>query len=253
MFRIDLHIHTRLGGDSLINPHDIVERAREVGLDAVCITEHHSYDLSKPFDAISLKTNFPIFRGMEYRTDNGHLLIYGVRATRGSLPPGLPVQKAVDWVIKNGGVAVPAHPYQKSLVGNYMGDDIFKISGLVALEALNGSVSLADNRRASEAATRLNIIGIGGSDAHGIQVLGKAYTCLPAPVTTIKELTTALRSGKYFPSWNQLYKGRIPPKSEAEKSAKAVFPVTSANSLKPPPLAGGGLGERAQTRKWHLS
>ncbi len=203
MFKIDLHIHTSLGGDSLINPHDIVERAREFGLDAVCITEHHSYDLSEPFDAISLKTNFPIFRGMEYRTDNGHLLIYGVRATRGSLLPGLPVQKAVDWVIKNGGVAVPAHPYQKSLVGNYMGDDIFKISGLVALEVLNGSVSLADNRRASEAATRLNINGIGGSDAHGIQVLGKAYTCFPAPVNTAKDLTLALQSGKYYPCWNQ--------------------------------------------------
>jgi predicted metal-dependent phosphoesterase TrpH len=203
MFKIDLHIHTSLGGDSLINPSDIVERAREVGLDAVCITEHHSYDLSEPFDEISRKTNFQIFRGMEYRADNGHLLIYGVRVTRGNLPPGLPVQKVVDWVNKNDGVAVAAHPYQKSLVGNYMGDDILKISGLVALEVLNGSVSLADNRRASEAATRLNINGIGGSDAHGIQVLGKAYTCLPALVTTIRELTAALRNGKYYPCWNQ--------------------------------------------------
>ena len=39
MFKIDLHIHTSLGGDSLITPHDVAERAREVGLDAVCITE----------------------------------------------------------------------------------------------------------------------------------------------------------------------------------------------------------------------
>jgi predicted metal-dependent phosphoesterase TrpH len=203
MFKIDLHIHTSLGGDSLINPSDIVERAREVGLDAVCITEHHSYDLSEPFDEISRKTNFQIFRGMEYRADNGHLLIYGVRVTRGNLPPGLPVQKVVDWVNKNDGVAVAAHPYQKSLVGNYMGDDILKISGLVALEVLNGSVSLADNHRASEAATRLNINGIGGSDAHGLHVLGKAYTCFPAAVTTIKELTLALKTGKYYPCWNQ--------------------------------------------------
>ena len=30
MFKIDLHIHTRLGGDSLINPDDVVERARAV-------------------------------------------------------------------------------------------------------------------------------------------------------------------------------------------------------------------------------
>jgi len=205
MFKIDLHIHTRLGGDSLIAPEEVVERAREVGLDAVCITEHHSYDLSEPFDEISRQTNFPIFRGMEYRTDNGHLLVYGVQATRGSLPSGLPVQKAVDWVQKNGGVAVPAHPYQHSLTGQFMGDDILKISGLFTLETLNGSVSPEGNRRAQEAAKRLGINGIGGSDAHGLQVMGKAYTCFPAPVSTVRELVLALRSGDYFPVRNKYY------------------------------------------------
>jgi predicted metal-dependent phosphoesterase TrpH len=205
MFKIDLHIHTRLGGDSLINPDVVVERARAVGLDAVCITEHHAYDLSEPFDEISRATNFPIFRGMEYRADNGHLLVYGVRASRGNFPPGLPVQKAVDWVHKNGGVAVPAHPYQPSMAGQYPGDDILKLSGLFALEVLNGSVSLADNRRAKEAANQLKINGIGGSDAHGIHVLGKAYTCFRAPVSTVKELTHVLRSGNYFPVWNKYY------------------------------------------------
>jgi predicted metal-dependent phosphoesterase TrpH len=207
MFKIDLHIHTCLGGDSLINPHEVVERAREVGLDAVCITEHHSFDFGEPFDEISRKTSFPIFRGMEYRADNGHILIYGVRVTRGNLPPGLPVQKAVDWVNKNGGVAVPAHPYQKSLVGNYMGDDVLELSGLFALEVLNGSASREDNQRALEAATCLNINGVGGSDAHGLHVLGKAYTCFPAPIATMNELIAALRSGKYFASWNKVYEG----------------------------------------------
>ena len=75
MFKIDLHIHTRLGGDSNIEPQEIVERASEVGLDAVCITEHHSYDLSEALDEISRETGFPIFLGMEYRADNGHLLV----------------------------------------------------------------------------------------------------------------------------------------------------------------------------------
>jgi predicted metal-dependent phosphoesterase TrpH len=205
VFKIDLHIHTRLGGDSLIAPEEIVERAREVGLDAVCITEHHSYDLSEPVDEISRIADFPIFRGMEYRADNGHVLIYGVRVSRGNLPSGLPVQKAVDWVQKNGGVAIPAHPYQHSLTGQFMGDDILKISGLFALEALNGSVSPEGNRRAQEAAKRLQINGIGGSDAHGLQVMGKAYTCFPAAVTSMEELVAALKDENYFPVWNKYY------------------------------------------------
>ncbi len=205
MFKIDLHIHTSLGGDSLIEPQDLVGRAQEVGLDAVCITEHHSYDLSEPFDVISRTANFPIFRAMEYRADNGHLLIYGVRVTRGNLPSGLPMQKAVDWVQKNGGVAIPAHPYQHSLAGQYLGDDILKMSGLFALEVLNGSVSHDGNRRAEKAAERLRVNGIGGSDAHGLQVLGKAYTCFPTPVGSMEELTAALKDGDYFAVWNQYY------------------------------------------------
>jgi predicted metal-dependent phosphoesterase TrpH len=195
MFKIDLHIHTRLGGDSLITPEAVV----------VCITEHHSHDLSEPFDEISRQADFPIFRAMEYRADNGHVLVYGVRATRGNLPSGLPVQKAVDWVQKNGGVAVPAHPYQHSLTGQFMGDDILKISGLFALEALNGSVSPEGNRRAEKAAGHLGINGIGGSDAHGLQVLGKAYTCFTDPVTSMKKLITALKGGNYYPVWNKYY------------------------------------------------
>ena len=205
MFKIDLHIHTSLGGDAFIEPQDLVERAREVGLDAVCITEHHSYDLSEPLDEISRTSNFPIFRAMEYRADTGHLLIYGVRVTRGNLPSGLPMQKAVNWVQKNGGVAIPAHPYQHSLAGQYLGDDILKISGLFALEVLNGSVSMEGNRRAEKAARHLGICGIGGSDAHGLQVLGKAYTCFPATVATMEELTAALKGGNYFAVWNKYY------------------------------------------------
>jgi predicted metal-dependent phosphoesterase TrpH len=205
MFKIDLHIHTSLGDDSLIEPQDLVGRAREVGLDAVCITEHHSYDLSEPFDEISRMAKFPIFRAMEYRADNGHLLIYGVRVTRGNLPSGLPMQKAVDWVQKNGGVAVPAHPYQHSLAGQYLGDDILKLNGLFALEALNGSVSLEGNLRAEKAAKDLGINGIGGSDAHGLQVLGKAYTCFADPVGSMEGLTAALKGGNYFPVWNKYY------------------------------------------------
>ena len=205
MFKIDLHIHTSLGGDSFIEPQSLVDRAREVGLDAVCITEHHSYDLSEPFDEISRETGFPIFRGMEYRADSGHLLIYGVRVTRGNLPSGLPVQKAVDWVQKNGGVAIPAHPYQHSLAGQYLGDDILQKSGLFALEVLNGSVSLDGNRRAEEAAEKLGIKGIGGSDAHGLQVLGKAYTCFPAAVASMEELVAALKGEDYYPAWNEYY------------------------------------------------
>ncbi|KJS31867.1 MAG: hypothetical protein VR64_10075 [Desulfatitalea sp. BRH_c12] len=199
MFKIDLHVHTELGGDSLIRPPDVVAQARRKGLDAVCITEHHAYELSQPFERIALQEKFPIFRALEYRAAEGHLLIYGVHAGKSDFLPGLPMQTVVAWVNNRGGVAVPAHPYQNGLIGCALGDRVLALNGLVALETLNGSVRDEDNQLAHAAASRLGIKGIGGSDAHGIQALGSAYTCFDEAIASEAGLVAALRSGAYFP------------------------------------------------------
>lgn len=197
MFKIDMHIHTILGGDSAIRPEEVVAQARRVGLDGVCITEHHSYDLSRPFARIAEQERFPIFRGLEYRAAEGHLLIYGVRAGKGDFPPGLPMQTVMEWIDRRGGVAVPAHPYQAGMVGNAMGDRVLRLKGLVAIETLNGSLRPELNQMAQEAAHRLGVRGIGGSDAHGIVALGKAYTCFSTAITDEAHLVALLRGGEY--------------------------------------------------------
>ena len=197
MFKIDLHVHTMLGGDSAIRPEEVVERARRIGLDAVCITEHHAYDLSSPFGQISKQANYPIFRGLEYRAEEGHLLIYGVRAGKGDLLPGLPMQTVVDWVNRRGGAAVPAHPYQAGMVGRALGDRVLHLQGIAAIETLNGSIGSDENHRAHAAAQQLGLQGIGGSDAHGIQALGNAYTCFFDSIETEAGLVQALHAGRY--------------------------------------------------------
>jgi predicted metal-dependent phosphoesterase TrpH len=202
MFTIDLHVHTTLGGDSLIAPEDLVDLARGVGLHGVCVTEHHSFFLSEPLEEISREARFPVFRALEYHAAAGHLLVFGVKAGPADLPRGLPMQQAVDWVQRRGGVAVPAHPYQRQLVGGSLGDRVLELKGLVALEEINGSLSLEENRRATDACKRMNLRGIGGSDAHGHAVLGRVYTRFPSPIESMEELVTALRRGGYTPCWN---------------------------------------------------
>jgi predicted metal-dependent phosphoesterase TrpH len=197
VFKIDLHVHTVLGGDSSIQPEAVVHQARLAGLDGVCITEHHSYDLSRPFERIAGKERFPIFRGLEYRAAEGHLLIYGVRAGKGDLLPGLPMQRIVDWVNRRGGAAVAAHPYQAVMIGTALGDRVLRMTGLAAIETLNGSLRPEDNRSAREASGRLGLPGTGGSDAHGIQALGSAYTCFPGPIHSEAQLVRALKGNGY--------------------------------------------------------
>jgi predicted metal-dependent phosphoesterase TrpH len=197
MFKVDLHVHSVLGGDSHIRPCDLVDQSRAAGLDAVCITEHLSYDISAPFDEISRKSGFPILRGMEYKAAEGHLLIFGVRVNRGNLPPGLPIQNVINWVHTKDGVAIPAHPYQKNIVGESLGDGALNLQGLYALEVANGSVSSANNRLALQAAMMMHIRGTGGSDAHGLSRVGTAYTVFSSAVKTEQELVEALRFGNY--------------------------------------------------------
>jgi predicted metal-dependent phosphoesterase TrpH len=139
---------------------------------------------------------------MEYRAAEGHLLVFGVKASRGDLLSGLPMQEAIDWVHAGGGVAIPAHPYQKDLVGGSLGDRVLGLQGLHAIEVVNGSASPADNRLALQASAILGLKGVGGSDAHGLLTVGRAYTLFSSPIRTEKELIEALRHGTYSAHFN---------------------------------------------------
>jgi predicted metal-dependent phosphoesterase TrpH len=205
MFKIDLHVHTALGGDSIIKPEEVIPRCRQVGLDAVCVTEHHSSFLSSPVKKLGLKSGFPVFQGLEYRAMEGHLLIFGLKVGEGDLLKGMPMQWAVDWVHKRGGVAVPAHPYQKHNLNGFLGDKILQMHHVRALEVLNASLTAQENQLAHQAARQMGIKGIGGFDAHGPTVLGRAYTLFPEAIGTEAELVAALCSGRYRPSWNDDY------------------------------------------------
>ena len=75
---IDLHCHTKYSGDNHLEPEDLILRAMEVGLDAVCLTEHHSMHCSHSISRLTIPAGFLVLRGVEVSTDNGHLLVYGV-------------------------------------------------------------------------------------------------------------------------------------------------------------------------------
>lgn len=85
------------------------------------ITEHHDFHLSSPLEAVAKESDLPIFRAMEYRAEEGHLLIFGLPVSRSDIIPGLPMQHAIDWVNKRGGAAVAAHPFQTGITGRCLG------------------------------------------------------------------------------------------------------------------------------------
>src|SRR6202453_5361703 len=78
-FSVDLHLHTNRGSsDSNLVPKDLVERARAIGIGAVCITEHDNMWDSREVAAIAADSGVIFLRGMEVTTDMGHVGAFGL-------------------------------------------------------------------------------------------------------------------------------------------------------------------------------
>lgn len=192
---IDLHCHTKYSRDCYLEPLDLIKRARQLRLDGVCITEHYSYTLSRAVTDEGQGDGLVILRGLEISTNMGHLLAYGVKDdswntwTRDNY---LDIGEVIRNVHLGGGICVPAHPFRG---WDSLGDAIFTLDGLDALETHNGSNDFDENEKAIHAASILNLPSIGGSDCHRIEQVGRACTEFPNPIQTIDDMIGEIRKG----------------------------------------------------------
>ncbi|MBI4651941.1 PHP domain-containing protein [Candidatus Desantisbacteria bacterium] len=196
--KIDMHVHSIYSGDSTLEPREMIKKAKEIGLDAICITDHHSFIASQFVEDVARKENFKIFRGAEYHSEWGHVLIYGVYDDNFNSGRYLPIQEIIDKIQKEGGVVVPSHPYHRGY-SRYLGDNIFKLKNLYAMETYNARRTDEENNLAQKASVMLKLPGIGSSDAHSVEELGRAYTVFQDHISNIKELVTALKRGRFKP------------------------------------------------------
>ena len=97
MARIDHHIHTtRHSPDSVIEPDELIESAREAGLDGVVITEHDA--LWEPDELAELAARaggLTVLSGAEVSTREGHFLVYGL-TDLDDCPPGVPLGRPAE-------------------------------------------------------------------------------------------------------------------------------------------------------------
>jgi len=192
---IDLHCHTKYSYDCWLEPSDLIQRAKELNLDGVCITEHYSYALSRPVAELQQGDGFLILRGLEISTNIGDLLVYGVKGDSWNIWSGntyLDINEVIRRIHSQGGICVPAHPFRG---WNSLGDTIFAIDSFDALETHNGSNSFEKNEKAIRAASTLKLPSIGGSDCHTIKQIGRAVTEFSNPIKTIDEMIGKIKEG----------------------------------------------------------
>jgi predicted metal-dependent phosphoesterase TrpH len=196
--KYDHHMHTRWHSpDSEIDPLLLIERAREIGLDGVVITEHdYQWKADELLDLASRAAPLRVFSGAEISAREGHFLVYGL-PTLDDVPPGVTLADLLKTVRRHQAAIVAAHPFRwdqpfGAIVAEH--GPVFD-----ALELVSNNVS-AETRAKTEALLRkYPMASTGSSDAHDIDVVGCYFTEFEGPIDSISEFVAALRNRRGRP------------------------------------------------------
>ena len=194
-WRVDLHSHTRFSPDSRTRPEDLVERAREVGLSRLAITDHNTID-----GALAARRLDPelVIVGEEISTLEGELLAYFLDE---AIPPRLTIQETIRRLREQGAAISVSHPADKHRGTSSIGiARLLEIVGLVdAIEVFNARcLRSADNQAALEVAVAHGKAGTAGSDAHTLPELGSAWVVMPPFEADAASFLASLSTGTPF-------------------------------------------------------
>lgn len=171
--RVDCQLHTIYSGDATTTLDQLAERIGEVGLDAVCITDHHTLDGA--LTALQRRLGARVIVGEEVRTPAGEII--GLFLTE-RIPYVLPLLEAASRIRAQGGLVYAPHPCDRLRAG--VGEaGLSRLAGaglLDVVEVFNSKLRhREDNAAAAEMARRLGLPGGAGSDAHDPEGIGAAY------------------------------------------------------------------------------
>jgi len=177
--RADPHTHTR-ASDGLGAPEDYVEAVASLNLDVVAVTDHDTLTGAERVRELVARGgySFEVIVGIEVTTERGmHLL--GLFMQR-PLPLFLPVDKAIEMITDQGGIALAPHPLSPltpSLGRRAIERLLAQRAALIGVETINPSPAGRVVERKIKAFNKVwKLAEFGGSDAHFLSRIGTAYT-----------------------------------------------------------------------------
>ncbi len=198
MVCFDQHLHTeRYSPDSIIDPLEMLDQMRRIGLDGVVITEHDRLWPEDELDELRAASGgLRIFSGVEISAREGHFLVYGLPDLR-DVEPGIPLRDLVRVARGHDAAIVAAHPFR----WDQDFDRIVRVHGTAfdALELVSNNVTPENRQRTGKVCDALGLGRTGSSDAHVLETLGCYYTEYPEPINDIRDLINALRRRAYRP------------------------------------------------------
>lgn len=202
--KLDMHCHVKEGSiDSKVSLDEYITKLKQEGFDGMLITDHDTYKGYRHWKYNmkgKVHEDFVVLKGIEYDTrDAGHIICImpeGVKMRLLELR-GMRVANLIDFVHRHGGILGPAHPCGEKYMSfaqtkkYYTSPEIIKRFDFI--EAFNACEPESSNDGAVKLANKYKKPGIGGSDSHKIECVGKAYTILPEWVSCETELISLIR------------------------------------------------------------
>jgi hypothetical protein len=206
MLVFDIHLHTdTYSGCSVISPEELIQRAVEIHLDGIAITEHGIRWPDDKFDELRRLADphgLILINGQEVHTYStksgmeGEFLVFGGKKSLGS---DFAAQELVERVHGEGGILIAAHPYKWSRHGKQRyygaGDRVYELE-LDAIELYHPDHDEESLQKVRQAMTKLGLPGTGGSDAHQIQAIGSCVTIFENEVRSEEDFIREIRAGR---------------------------------------------------------
>jgi len=190
--KADLHIHTNYSYDGINSPQEIVTAAIFQGIDCICITDHQ--ETRGAIETLRFAFSKPILviPGIEIRSREGDILGLNVKE---KIPKGLSAKETIREINRCGGMAVVAHPF--GWPHHFRGDlkKLFKENSdfSLAIEVFNATIPDFFNKKAIRLAKELDLPFTVGSDAHGVDFVGKAFLEIPGDNLSPEEVLEEIR------------------------------------------------------------
>ncbi len=195
----DLHMHTFYSYDGTASIPAVLQRAGQIGLDVVAITDHD--EIAGALKALDLASNhgMQVVPGIEITTAEGDLLALNVTEKIQRNPPLI---ETVLTVRELGGFCIAPHPMADGLgMKSLSAFSILKAlrdpnvaQTLIAIETYNATaIDKTSNHYASVLAERLDMARTASSDAHIVEAIGLGATEFNGH--TVQDLIVALQRG----------------------------------------------------------
>jgi len=201
---IDLHTHTKFGSNcSYLYPEELAQSAKRVGLDGVCITEHNLCWGKEDIQRLSRDNGILVLGGVEVSTDLGEVLVFGVYQPLWRISSARDQSEVVD---RAGGVMIASHPFRGDMflnrapaIDEVCSREIFKL--VDAVEVFNGRAMGWELDFGCQVLGKLNLKGVGGSDAHAQHTIGRCVTVFQSQISSDQDLVQELKAGR-FKAWH---------------------------------------------------